>query len=635
MSDATKQRVFDLVVQPGITAAASLATDEHLLRAIPGWDISKRAGVLRVYATPEDTLSIGRYHLVPEDWAARGGRNACRRLTGGRILPSGAGFIGLSIVLPHRSALVSNDPLALAPQQVLNRCVRGILAAFKDIGVPAFYPGLDLVTVDHRALAALSFEVSPPGSLLFEAIIANTADFAGGNDLLSRIDSTDTLRARKWGIGEVTSIKEQLGFEISVKELAELLRRGYERQFDVQIELPTAPLVVPDDGTFSPERWLLARRHRSELDRHASASALLGTVESFFSVRPSGEIDDIALTGDFIAASAAIDELEATLRGSPLDRDAINAIVDQVFSKPENFILGIGSLSSIADMILSAPRRVPAPDNKVVVKMPPSSEKNDDLSELRSPVSRERVEALARTAARAQPSADEIEAILECLASDRKIVQRRAAETLAGLERAGVPLRDNLVGLLRSDRPRSRWGATYALSLIGSLPVQARETLFESLGSADGDIRWAAVDILLRLPDWYTAADELCDLLAQGGPAQRKMAAYTLRGLKQRRPRVQAALSAALLDAEPSVRMAAVAALLHLAIDRTAATESACRLLSDPDAGVRRATAALLGELGVAGKVAIEALRLASVSEDDSLRRAATRSLRKLQENAD
>jgi HEAT repeat protein len=275
------------------------------------------------------------------------------------------------------------------------------------------------------------------------------------------------------------------------------------------------------------------------------------------------------------------------------------------------------------------------PDNNVVVKMAPSSQKNNDLSELLSPGSRERVEALARIADRAQASADEIEAILACLSSDRKIVQRRAAETLAALERAGVPLQDNLIGLLRSDHPGSRWGATYALSLIGSLPAEARETLFESLGSTDGDIRWAAVDILLRIPNWYTAAEELCDLLAQGGPAQRKMAAYTLRGLKQRRPDVQAALTAALLDAEPSVRMAAVAALLHLAIDRGAATESACRLLSDPDAGVRRATAALLGELGVAGKMAIEALRLASISEDDSLRRAATRSLHKLQESAD
>jgi HEAT repeat protein len=250
-------------------------------------------------------------------------------------------------------------------------------------------------------------------------------------------------------------------------------------------------------------------------------------------------------------------------------------------------------------------------------------------------VPQDRIEALARIAGRAQASPAEIEAITDCLGAPQKIVQRRAAETLAQLEHAGLGIRDQLIHLLRSENPRNRWGAAYALALIGPPPIEARAALLESLGSADGDIRWAAIDILLRTPDWHTATSDLSDLLAHGNPAQRKMAAYALRGLRQREPSVQAALTQALLDPDTGVRIAAVSALLHLASDRDAATESACRLLSDPEIGVRRATAALLGELGTPGRETIEALRLASMSEDESLRRAAKGSLRKLQGDVD
>jgi lipoate-protein ligase A len=355
MPEAATHRELDLIVQPSIAPAVSVATDDYFLRTITHRDVTERRGVFRVSGASGEVISIGRYHAVPEAWAPTGSVSACRRLTGGRTLPFGSGFIGLSIVLPHRSALVSDDPLALAPQQVLNRCVRGMLKAFEDVGIPAFYPGRDLVTVDRRVLAAISFEVTPQRSLLFEALIANSTDFAAAKKRLAREEMQDTLRVAGWGNGEVTSIKEQLGVEISVEELADLLVQGYKRHFDLELRRPSEAPVAPVEETFSPETWLLARRIDRELDHHVTSAGLLGTFEAYFSLRASGEVDDIVLAGDFIASSGAVDELEAALRGCLLDRKAIDAVIARVFSKPENFILGIGPLSSITDLILSDP----------------------------------------------------------------------------------------------------------------------------------------------------------------------------------------------------------------------------------------------------------------------------------------
>src|SRR5437867_6171475 len=134
--------VLGLLVQPDITPGTSLAWDRQLLGDAP------QMGALRVYAFGGDVLSLGRYHLAPE----AGSVPLHRRHSGGRAMLAGDGFVGMALTLPHRSALVSHEPLALTPEQVMNRCVRGLLEGLKQAGVSAFYPGRDLLTVEGRSI---------------------------------------------------------------------------------------------------------------------------------------------------------------------------------------------------------------------------------------------------------------------------------------------------------------------------------------------------------------------------------------------------------------------------------------------------------------------------------------------------
>jgi lipoate-protein ligase A len=145
-------RIFDLLVQPLVSPGENLAIDAvwRQLIAKPG---SSRRPLVRL-RPPGDLLSVGRFHAVRAASTPRHDLHIIhRRHSGGRCVPFGHGYVGLSIVLPHRSALVAEDPLALNPAQILNRCVRGILRGLKSVGIPAFYPGRDWVTVDRRFLA--------------------------------------------------------------------------------------------------------------------------------------------------------------------------------------------------------------------------------------------------------------------------------------------------------------------------------------------------------------------------------------------------------------------------------------------------------------------------------------------------
>src|SRR4029079_16786911 len=138
------------VPQRNVAPSIGVATDRYLLGTLAKAS-RPRPGVLRIYTFPGDVLAAGRWHLTPPT-AADAGEAFVRRLTGGRALALGEGYLGISLLLPHRSALFAEDPLALAPFQIANRYVRGLLRALKQLGLPAFYPGRDLVTVNRRPI---------------------------------------------------------------------------------------------------------------------------------------------------------------------------------------------------------------------------------------------------------------------------------------------------------------------------------------------------------------------------------------------------------------------------------------------------------------------------------------------------
>jgi len=227
------------------------------------------------------------------------------------------------------------------------------------------------------------------------------------------------------------------------------------------------------------------------------------------------------------------------------------------------------------------------------------------------------------------PKGHELDALCAALGDASKAVQRRSAEALATLAERGVPLGDRLQALLEAADLRQRWGAAYALSLIGPLSLAALPTLLEVLNSGDGDLRWAAADLLKRLAE--RQRDAVVDRLLAGARAsgnQRKMALYCLRDLD-----VAAGFDAAvagLAEGDIESRLAALALIAKVHPSAAVAAPHIVTLLDDADPRMQRAAAATLGSLGVSSGEVIDALHRAAASSDPSLQRAAERSLRLL-----
>lgn len=229
---------------------------------------------------------------------------------------------------------------------------------------------------------------------------------------------------------------------------------------------------------------------------------------------------------------------------------------------------------------------------------------------------------------------EEVAFLRQCLAHPRKNLQRQAAESLAELVREQPQRGVALFDAFESPDARVRWGAAYTLSLLGEFPTAATETAIELLGTEDRDLRWAAADLLKRAAANGESAvmNRLCEVAGKASSLQRRMALYALRDLAIGEPAALAAAYDALEESSVELRLAGLAALARLAEEPSGAANRIIVLLDDPEPRMQRAAAATLGLLGLRSQTVLRALGGALASRDESVRRAAKRSLERLRE---
>src|SRR5262249_54723362 len=159
----------------------------------------------------------------------------------------------------------------------------------------------------------------------------------------------------------------------------------------------------------------------------------------------------------------------------------------------------------------------------------------------------------------------------------------------------------------------ARWGAAYALCAATGPRREALDTLFETLAIDDGDLRWAALDLVIRMAERDRAAivERLIEVAETGAAAARKRALYGLRGLEAGERRAVAAAENALAGSDIELRLAALSAYARLSSDPSAAASRVASLVADGDERMRRAAAATLGAFGVRSPEVLSVLRKA------------------------
>lgn len=266
--------------------------------------------VLGVWAEPEPGVLLGRFHATPDEGSAR------RRHTGGRAVPVGPDHVRVALALPHRSALESDDPSALRPEQAMNRCVRGVLDACRALGVDPFYPGRDVVTAAGAPIAWLSIGEEASGAALFEAGLGpTTVPAARSEDGVAAI--LDAYRRRPWSRVE----------DLDVERLPD-------------VASPDLSWTIPPGA-----------------DREGAVPTMLGSLHAHVGVDETRRLAVVRISGDVIAPVATVRALEAALAAVPALRGEIERAVDGALrADARRWVLGSDPSRDVAAAVMEALR---------------------------------------------------------------------------------------------------------------------------------------------------------------------------------------------------------------------------------------------------------------------------------------
>jgi len=300
---------------------------------------------LQISSLDGQVVGLGAFHLEPAT-SERAGVRAWRRRTGGRAIACGDGFVVLTLALPHRSALVASAPGTLRPEQVMNRCVRGLLAWLQGLGIAPIYPGLDMVTVERRWLAHLSFAEATSGPTLFQAVIALDEPFTTTPRLLDLLDPEGRVPTRLIPDDAATTLRRHApGAYGSAgdRDLARLVAdvaTGFAGTFGLEVaELDPAVTTllaqteVGDDDEPPPPRAIDGATH--------TAQGLLGAITATAQIADD-RVAALSLHGDFVAPDRLVPALRTAIEGGPATADAVAAAVARVLDGERGYLLGLG-----------------------------------------------------------------------------------------------------------------------------------------------------------------------------------------------------------------------------------------------------------------------------------------------------
>ena len=345
---------LDAIILPAVAPLELAGLELHLIESVAA---GRSAAVLLVTAAPGQMVSLGRYHLYGGE-AVRGGIGAARRLTGGRAIGTGEGWLSVALIAPRVGALLSVRDAALKPEQVMNRYVRGLLGGLRVLGVDCFYGGRDAVTYDRREIAACAFEVAANGALLFEAALAVNR---GMEELVHDIDHLDPdgdVHCPMYAPDNATMLVRVLGRDPGFAEIARAIVAGYGTFVGSVRERSLTPeeRAHAERGAemLGATRWLRLAAEPSSFNRMNRVAAQLGAVEARLDVADGFTIERLLLTGDIIANSPGVAELERALSGATLDLPSVARAVADTYGDGRNFILGLGELDNLVRLIAEA-----------------------------------------------------------------------------------------------------------------------------------------------------------------------------------------------------------------------------------------------------------------------------------------
>ncbi len=340
-------RVWRLLDTPPMSAAENMALDETLVE-LKGRGLSP--DTIRFLQFSPRSVLLGYHQALDEEirqgYCEDAGIEINRRVTGGGAVFFDENQLGWEVICDK-----AFFNLTLPTQSLFRTLCRPVVTALDRLGIPnaQFRPRND-IEINGRKISGTGGTESGE-AFLFQGTML--VDFDVDTMLRALRIPVEKLKAK-----EIDSVKQrvtclawELGRTPDLAEIKTAVRAGFEEHLRIRLE--PGGLTPAEQELFAAKRevfhspaWIDRVKPRSGREVvHASYKTEVGMVRVTMAVDlPRNRLREVFLTGDFLSfPPRALYDLEAALRGQPLESAGIADIVRGFFSSGRMRIPGMGA----------------------------------------------------------------------------------------------------------------------------------------------------------------------------------------------------------------------------------------------------------------------------------------------------
>jgi len=328
------RRDFEWISRVRRSVSSSRPNQENGSREVDG------LAALRLWRPAEQRVSAGRFHRI-----ADGTERIQRRLSGGRMVGLGPGSLAMTLVAPSVAWLDPKVP-RLKPEQVLNRALRPLLAVLRGLGLDAFYPGRDVVTVGGRPIAYAAFTTLPDGVVLVEMYLGLSESFQTTPSLVERWDPDGVAAIAPDLFADAVCLSDFTELPDDAR-LSDTITEACRQEFASQIAA-AAPGREPGMRA-GRHAWSAFQGERGPIAPAAASAAgmtMLGVTEVDARIL-EGRFHSVNICGDLVAPFRTLAEISSGLENQPTTASAIRRTFVAVLGRPGHFVLGAPELEDI------------------------------------------------------------------------------------------------------------------------------------------------------------------------------------------------------------------------------------------------------------------------------------------------
>lgn len=338
--------VWRLLDTPPMSAADNMALDEVLVE-LRGE--GRTPDTIRFLQFKPRSVLVGYHQSLAEEvrggYCAENGISVNRRITGGGALFFDENQLGWEVICAK-----AFFNLTLPTERLFRALCLPVATALARLGIPnaQFRPRND-IEVEGRKISGTGGTESGE-AFLFQGTML--VDFDVDTMLRALRIPVEKLKAK-----EIDSIKERvtcLAWELGQAPSLDAIKAAVRAGFEEHLGITLAPAgLTPEEWERFEERrekfhsmeWIDRVKPRAGREMlHSSYKSEAGMVRVTMAVDLNRQrLRDVYLTGDFLSFPArALYDLEAALRGQPLDQDVLAGIVGEFFASGRMAIPGMG-----------------------------------------------------------------------------------------------------------------------------------------------------------------------------------------------------------------------------------------------------------------------------------------------------